>query len=172
MNSCNRLPVPPRLRRPGLARGLTTTALVFAMSGCVDIGGGAVELSWSLRDFGGDSVSSCSDVNFDAMRICWKSLTDGETVDGAPCMESERAEFDCSEANGISGFTIEPGRTGFWLEPVCDSGSPPQPDSYQVPSVIVRTVQDGQVVTLDSLLVVVAPGDTECPPAGCTCVGP
>lgn len=138
-------------------------------AGCVEIDGGAVELSWSLRSFEGNSVGNCGDVGISRMQICWQSLEDDQPLDTLACLSEHSADFPCSEANGTSGFTIDPGRTAFWLEPLCENAQPPAPESYQVPPPITRQVEEGRIVTLDSLLVVVAPQGEPCPDVGCTC---
>jgi hypothetical protein len=142
-------------------------ALVMAASGCIEIDGGAVELSWSLRSFDGEPVDSCTDARIERVRICWQSVADGASTTGA-CDASQA--FPCEEENGVSGFEIAPGATAFWAEPICVDGEPADPDTYQVPPPIVRSVEEGQIVTLNSLLIVVTPLGQDCPDAGCTCV--
>jgi len=143
--------------------------LSVAAAGCIEIDGGAVELSWSLRDFDGDSVDSCRDARVDEVEICWQpSGGDTPSVD-VECQSGQRESFPCSEENGVSGFTIDPGPTAFWAHPICDTGEAAEEDTYQAPAPIVRSVQDGQIVTLNSLLIVVSPIDSNCPEAGCTC---
>ena len=141
-------------------------ALSAACAACIEIDGGAVELSWSLRSFDGERVDSCTDARVDQVRVCWQSV-EGDTSTGI-CEGSQ--SFPCGEENGVSGFEIVPGRAAFWVEPICFDASPADIGSYQVPPPIVRTVEDGKIVTLNSLLIVVTPFGAGCPDAGCTCV--
>lgn len=140
-------------------------ALAAGASGCIEIDGGAVELSWSLRSFDGDRVDACAKARMDQVRICWEAVEGTVT---ATCESSEA--FPCDEENGVSGFEIAPGSTAFWVEPICRDGATADPGTYQVPPPILRTVEDGKIVTLNSLLIVVSPFAEGCPDAGCTCV--
>lgn len=141
----------------------------FGTPACVDVNGGAVELSWSLRTFAGDSLGGCERAGIETIRLCWQPLGDGGTgAAGGRCRPPNLRAFPCNEESGITRFEIPPGRTSLWIEPVCADGLPADPDTYEVPPPIVRTIEEGQVATLSSLLVAVAEGNT-CPPAGCTC---
>lgn len=152
-----------------MTRSALLLLLTLAGAGCIEIEGGAVELSWSLRDFDGDAVEACDDARIDEVEICWQP-SDGEapSVD-LGCRPGQRQSFPCSEENGVSGFTITPGPTAFWAHPICDTGEAAEEDTYQAPAPIVRTVEEGQIVTLNSLLIVVSPIASDCPEAGCTC---
>lgn len=152
--------------RANVPTAVIVLALVAGGPACIEIDGGAVELSWSLRSFDGDRVRNCNAARVDEVRICWQSIDDGTST--GVCQGSQ--SFPCGEENGVSGFEIAPGRTAFWVEPICFDGSPAEVGSYQVPPPIVRTVEDGKIVTLDSLLIVVTPFASGCPDTGCTCV--
>jgi len=141
--------------------------IAIASSGCIEVDGGAVELSWSLRSFDGEPVDSCGKALMDEVRICWEPVSGEGTLTGE-CDASQT--FPCSEENGVSGFEIDPGSTAFWVQPICRDGAPAEVDTFQVPPPIVRSVEDGKIVTLNSLLIVVTPIGDSCPEAGCTCV--
>jgi hypothetical protein len=146
---------------------LCALLLASASSACIEIDGGAVELSWSLRSFDGDRVGSCSKALVEDVRICWQPIADAGTIT-FECDASQA--FPCEEENGVSGFEIHPGATAFWAQPICRDGAPADEGTYQVPPPIVRTVEDGKIVTLNSLLIVVTPFAQTCPDPGCTCV--
>jgi hypothetical protein len=152
--------------RANVPTAVLVLALATAGPACIEIEGGAVELSWSLRSFDGDRVDNCTAARVDEVRVCWQSIDDGAST--GICQGSQ--SFPCGEENGVSGFEISPGRASFWIEPICVDGSPADSGSYQVPPPIVRTVEDGKIVTLDSLLIVVSPFAAGCPDTGCTCV--
>lgn len=157
-----------KLALNGMRAHIAFLALVaVAAGGCIEIDGGAVELSWSLRSFDGEPVDSCADARIERVRICWQSVADG-AVAGAACEASQ--SFPCEEENGVSGFEIAPGATAFFAEPICVDGEPAATGTYQVPPPIVRSVEEGKIVTLNSLLIVVTPLGESCPDAGCTCV--
>ena len=137
-------------------------------SGCIEIEGGAAELSWSLRTFEGGRVG-CADAQVDHVRLCWEPITDG-SVGGETCRSGR--SFMCADASGVTGFDLAPGPTAFWIEPICADGQPADAGTYQVPPPIVRSVEEGQIVSLNSLLMVVSLPAGECPAQGCTCMRP
>lgn len=146
---------------------------VCGLGGCVKIDGGAAELSWSLRDQGGDSIETCGEANIQAIQLCWNPVADGGD-DAVRCQPPNIQRFMCGDFTGVTGFEIEPGETSLFIEPVCDSGDPPTFGSYEVPPPIVRSVEEGRIVTLNSLLIVVkrtncclGPDDMSC--QLCTC---
>jgi hypothetical protein len=153
--------------------GMVLTLSGCWISACIDIQGGAAEVSWSLRSQEGESIETCQEVAIRDVRLCWEPLADGSVLGaGGPCRSGRRRNFPCGESSGITAFDLDPGATAFWIEPVCDDGEPAGAGTYQVPPPIVRNVEDGQIVSLNSLLLVVSPpgGESPCPPAGCTCV--
>jgi len=180
MNTRGAHPAHPRIRRCR-HRG-TRIATIAApwltligswTSGCIEIDGGAAELSWSLRSTDGDSVEACQDVDIRDVRLCWEPVADGSVLGGGgECQSGQRRSFPCGESSGVTGFNLDPGPTAFWIEPICTDGEPAAAGTFQVPPPIVRRVEEGEIVSLDSLLLVVNPTDGTCPDAGCTCVRP
>lgn len=138
--------------------------------GCFDVQGGAVELSWSLFDFEGDSID-CADADVAQVRLCWAPVAADGSVSTA-CLASQQDTFDCRDERGATSFELPEGRTAFWIVPVCADRGVADPGTFQVPAPIVREVEDGKLVTLSSLAIV-ASDNTEmsptCGPAGCTC---
>jgi hypothetical protein len=133
---------------------------------CVGIDGGATELTWSLRTFEGES-SDCRETKIKKVRLCWNEVANTDTG----CSSGKFREFDCKEETGVTLFEIEPGATRFRVEPICADGLVAASSTYQVPPEIVRTVKEGEVVTLDALLIVVTDPES-CTGAECTCVRP
>ncbi len=125
-------------------RILLLLPLMFAAHGCVQIEGGAAELSWSLRNSSGKTLS-CAEVDITHLRLCWY-LLQGEDS-GCPNFQ----EFPCDKSTGVTAFDITPGETALFIEPVFGNAA----CSYAVPAPIVRDVEEGRVVTLNSLLVVI-----------------
>lgn len=140
---------------------------LLLLSGCVDVQGGAVELSWSLRTYEGASLAPCSRADIDRVRICWDSLEDGGRP-AARCQPSQYRSFPCDEQSGVTRFEVPPGPASLFIEPVCLDGLPAPIGTYEVPPAIVRTIVDGEVATLSSLLMVVTDNQT-CTGPGCTC---
>jgi hypothetical protein len=137
---------------------------------CVDIQGGAAELSWSLRSFEGGPVADCVDAGITSVRLCWVGAGDGGEQAGS-CDPDRQATFDCDAEHGATGFNLPDGPTAFWIEPICDDGDPATPGTFQVPAPIVRRIEEGKVVNLSSLAIVVGEdGSPTCGPTGeCTC---
>ncbi len=132
---------------------------------CVAIDGGASELTWSLRTFDGDPVDTCGDAKVDKVRLCWSPVDSAS----AGCRVGNFRDFDCEDQTGVTLFEIEPGRTAFTVEPICADGEPARAGTYQSPPEIVRTVREGEVVSLESLLIVVTDHPDSCG-IECTCV--
>lgn len=132
---------------------------VVTNTGCVDVDGGAVEVSWTVRTFEGNTTS-CGAVGLERIRVCWQALeTDASSL-------GQCREFACSASRGITKFAIVPGRTALFLEPVCSDGMLAR--NYQVPPPIVRVIKEGEVATLNQLLIV-ASTNRDCSAGQCTC---
>lgn len=133
-------------------------------AGCVEVNGGAAELSWSLRTFDGARSRECEHLRIGRIRLAWKAAAQsssdpGTEPTGAP---DGWQEFPCDDSRGVTDFSIPAGRQMLWIEPLCaGSAMPAAVGHYEVPPPIVRTVQDGTVTTLDALLVVADP--SACP---------
>lgn len=175
----NRRPAHPLAAPIRQAREVTRIALVgltlagSVSPGCIEINGGAAELSWALRSVDGASVETCGEVRIADVRLCWQAVEEGSaSAVGGECASGQRRDFPCGESSGITGFDLPSGETAFWIEPVCQDGGPAGAGTYQVPPPIVRNVEEGEIVSLSSLLLVVNPPGDGCPAAGCTCVRP
>lgn len=150
-----------------VSKAVLVIALGAALGGCVEVSGGAVELSWALRSFSGENISTCAEAGIEEVQVCWDLLDGGSEPQELACPPADIQTsgavvpggriFDCNVKRGVSGFEVPPGRVLFWLRPLCADGQPPTEDAYLVPPPVVRTVESGQVVTLNALLVVVEP---------------
>ena len=130
---------------------------------CVAIDGGATELTWSLRTFAGESAK-CGKTEIAKVRLCWNAVDSG----ASGCRPGRFREFACVEETGATLFQIDPGPTAFFIEPICADGLPAQVGTYQTPTEIVRRVVDGEVVSLEALLIVVT--DPVSCGSECTCI--
>jgi hypothetical protein len=122
------------------------------VAACVDIDGGAAELSWSLFDRSGDSVS-CGEADVDEVRLCWEPFD--EVAPTMACADGAQIAFACQEEHGATRFDLATGPTAFWVEPICEDGEPAAPATFDVPAPIVREVIEGRVVNLSSIAIVV-----------------
>jgi hypothetical protein len=158
----------------GIGRG--ALAAILLLCGCENIGGGAAEFSWALRTFEGDALDSdltqaCRDAGLSAVELCWRSAGVGGDFDA--CSDGLRRRFKCDFGHGVTRFEIPEGQTSLRIFPICEDGQPPLAETYQVPSPVLRRSQSGEVITLNSLLIVVwdrASTRSQCAPAGCTCM--
>lgn len=141
------------------------TCLLSAI-GCVEVNGGAIELSWTLRSFTGEPISdpACASAQIDNIRVWWRSPETGEMRFRA---------FPCTENRGVTGFQVPAGANSIWVTPECAGGIEALPGTFDAPAPLLRTVEDGAVVTLNTVLLVVSDrtlaDDTQCPSPGCTC---
>ncbi len=159
---------------PVLSPVFVSLCAVSATS-CVDVDGGAIELSWTLRTFEGEVISSdqeeaCRRAGIESIRVCWRPAGAGGVDAGAPeCAGGRSRTFACGDDRGVTRFEVEPGEQAIWLEPVCEGGEMAVEGTYQVPAPIVRGVAEGAVVALGAQLVEATDGARNCPAAGCTC---
>lgn len=143
-------------------------ALVSAV-GCVDISGGAVELSWSFQTFVGGSIQdACATTQVESVRLCWRAKGGENGTNNCQVLTSYD-DFPCNDFRGITDFVIPPGEQLMEIAPLCTGqDQPPERQKYDVPAPIVRDVITGEVVTLDSLLIVINEADAD----GCACCDP
>lgn len=149
---------------------LVVMVQVVTSVSCVEVNGGAVELSWSVRSFDGERVDDSCDnsdprkgpiVHLKRIRLAWKAV--GDDGGGAGMEPDGLAEFPCGDRRGITEFTVPGGAHLLWIVPVCAGGVLPATSDYQVPPPIVRDIREGTVTTLDALLVVA--NESTCPAA-------
>ncbi|MEM9488496.1 MAG: hypothetical protein AAGC55_05100 [Myxococcota bacterium] len=150
---------------------------LLSLSSCVEVQGAAAEFSWSLRSFSGEPILSCLDAKIERIQLGWTTVagSSSESPDGT-CVDVDQvdgcAQFECLAGRGVTDFVIPPGSQLLWITPICDDGSPPQPGTFKVPPPLRREVDSGDVITMNSLLVVTDDhtDDTRgCDTAICTC---
>lgn len=127
------------------------TAVLVGTSACVEIRGGAVELSWSFQNFQGGPIEpddDCAATQVSQVRLRWESAPWNQA------RSSGTTTFPCTAFRGITDFVIGAGPQLLEIEPVCASGAMIEEHTYAVPAPLLRTVIEGEVVTLDSLLIV------------------
>ena len=123
----------------------------MAAQGCVDVRGGAVELSWTIRTEEGGSCS-CARAEIDRIELlatpCDLLESDGTCV-GSP-QHRNAWTWSCQESHGTTLFDIPEGRWGFKIEAFTMNDLPAE---AAVPPPIVRDVVTGEVAMLDALLI-------------------
>lgn len=139
-----------RLERT-LVPGLVSSAGLVLGAACVDVNGGAVELSWTIQDTQGER-RDCGDGPLGVIRL------QGQGPGGVMWISDD---VDCEKNRLATSFQIDPGRWTFWLDPRCTSG---MAADVNVPDPITRDIVDGQVAQLNALLIVIQPGGGSCTP--------
>ncbi len=131
----------PRIR--ALASYCTAACLLLAVPACGsarDGSGGSVELSWRLRDQTGTLLTKCNQANVAAIRLTWE-------VDGVTDSES----WPCDDNHAVTRFVIPEGSAKLTISPDCADG-PAAPGTYTAPAPLVRNVQQGRVVELGAVV--------------------
>lgn len=140
--------------RARIARMAATVTILVALGGhgCAEIDGGAVDLSWTLERLDGRRVEQCIDARVDKIRLGWGG-------------EGEYHEWNCEDRTAVTRFDIPSGERLFWVTPICVGGQPADAATYEAPAPIARTIEAGEVVTLNTVLIMV---NTDC--SGCACI--
>ena len=127
-----------------------STCVALTTGACVDINGGAVELSWSFQTFQGNFIEDdCLETRVEQVRLYWDAPSWSEST------SSGVTSFACEDFRGITDFVIEEGPQLLTIAPVCDTEIEAAPRTFEVPAPLLRNLRVGEVVTLDSLLIVI-----------------
>jgi hypothetical protein len=151
------------LRTPHLFRSVIARALVGVMAvasaSCVDVSGGAVEVSWAVFSRDGRAINdcSCADPVIGYVRLQLVSETDPSNQ---PCAGNSACRFACGRKTGATPFFITPGQYLMSVVPVDADGTDlpamftPGNDvpSVQTPAAESRTVVRGQPTALEAFM--------------------
>jgi hypothetical protein len=158
---------PPR-KRPSASPGVILLLVVAAaISGCVDIDGGAVEARWDLQ-YGGEDCTppgggdplcvrgnriSCARGKVGFVELSLDPLRGSDDPcdrEGTPC------RFSCEPLIGTTRFFIPEGDYSISLQVRDPAGTLLGPaDGVAVPAPIVRQVLEGQLTNLNVNLIIV-----------------
>jgi hypothetical protein len=143
-----------------VAVAVIALACLGILSSCTNVSGGAVELSWLLRPSNGDEnacseQSCCRTSRVADMRLMWD-------VGGTTGSES----WPCEDNRAVTGFVLPPGEASLWVTLEC-ADVPAATNAYEAPAPVVRTIVDGEVVSLNAVVVQVDIAD--CDPQRCIC---
>lgn len=140
----------------GVVERIRRVALVAVATlvGCVDVNGGAVELSWSIRTVDGRALDDpCRVSGIARVRL------DAEEVGVAQPVRKFRS-WSCGAFHGTTLFEIPEGTYSLSVVPLCGDGVT-RADAT-VPAPIVRDVVEGEVAQLNALLIVVPATGNAC----------
>jgi hypothetical protein len=162
-----------RLRRacPGASPALAGIALLLLAGGCVEIRGGAVEVSWVVRSSTGAAITDCS-CAFPPIATVRLSLVGnlGSICDGKAqcdfCEGQAQCNFPCQRQTGSTAFDIPPTPPGesyqISLSAVDSSGNSIAPTDVMAPAPILRTVVAGQPTETEAFQLVALGCGAEC----------
>ncbi|MFH0902844.1 MAG: hypothetical protein V2A73_19620 [Pseudomonadota bacterium] len=152
-------------RSPWWALVLPAVCSLSATS-CVDVHGGAVELSWVMRRPDGEQTE-CVDWGLTGVRLELMQVVDekpnekpNEKPDGGDQRQTRyrptsREGWPCELGRASSRFDVPPGSWALRLIVLCDAADGGPPTSVRVPDSVVREFVDGEVVELGALLITV-----------------
>ncbi len=134
--------------------------LASSLGGCSKAPqGGAVELSWALRDHT-DGFVGCGETAIAFMRLSWsvvpRSSSGDGAEDGGPIPLAGSDFWPCNnndERHGVTGFEVPEGDAMFALSPECEANDPAVTAHYRAPPPIPRRVTLGEIVTLGALVI-------------------
>jgi hypothetical protein len=130
----------------------------ISVHGCADSPkGGAVELSWALRDRQG-MFEPCDQTTVASIRLDWETEA-AAGFDSWPCNNQ-------GEQRGVTGFDVPAGNVSLTISPECAEG-PADPASFEAPPPIVRQVELGGIVTLGAVVIEVDLTGSDALPAIC-----
>jgi hypothetical protein len=135
-------------------KALSLAGVVVLLGTCVQIDGGAVEVSWVVHANGRAITDcSCADPQIDRVRI--NLVGRGGTIEGTtPCDGRAQCEFSCQRQTGATPFDIPEThgdeRYEVSVVPVGKDGT----DLLQIvtPAPILRTVTRGQPTEVEAFL--------------------
>ncbi len=143
-----------------------TTVMCLGVHGCIEATGGAVELSWALRTTRDVGISDCLDGRIGKIRLWW------DTPDSL-----RYRSFPCRDNHGVTAFDLDvrdlpddqSEQVALRVTPECRDGSAADPASFITPPPIVRTVTEGETITLDAVLIVLRVDEEDCTTLPCVC---
>ncbi|HXT95710.1 MAG TPA: hypothetical protein VN853_05375 [Polyangia bacterium] len=138
---------------------LLLAAMAFVASlipACVQIHGGAVEISWLVVSSGTGGVitdCSCADPAISKVRLVLTGR--GGTIEGAtPCAGKAQCDFPCQNQTGATPFDIPPTGPGesydVQVVAVDQTGTEVPQSQIMTPALILRQVVEGQPTEVEA----------------------
>jgi hypothetical protein len=140
-----------------------TAAFVFLaclVSACVEIDGGAVEISWVIRSRSGSAITDCgcADPSIAKVRLVLKGVgAPGAPIAGAtPCAGQAQCDFSCSRQTGATQFDIQEthGAERYEVSVVAVGTDGSELPQVMTPAPILREVVRGQPTEVESMQLV------------------
>ena len=136
--------------------------LTCLLTTCVEINGGAVEISWVIRSQAGSAITDCgcADPAIAKVRLVLVGRGEpGTPIDGAtPCAGQAQCDFACSRQTGSTAFNIQEthGAERYEVSVVAvgTDGSELSQEQVMTPALILREVVRGQPTEVESMQLV------------------
>ena len=131
-------------------------ATILLASACVEIDGGAVEISWVIRSPAGGGITDCSCAQpaIGTVRLVLRGV--GGAIEGAtPCAGRAQCDFPCQRQTGATPFDIpetKPGET-YEVSVVAVAAGVELPQ-VKKPASILREVVRGQPTEVEAFQLV------------------
>ena len=131
--------------------------LTCLLATCVEIDGGAVEISWVIRSESGSAITDCgcASPSIAKVRLVLRGVG-GSIQDATPCAGQAQCDFTCSRQTGATQFDIQEthGAERYEVSVVAvgiDGSELPQ---VMAPAPILREVVRGQPTEVESMQLV------------------
>jgi len=142
----------------------TFLLLACLLTTCVEINGGAVEVSWVIRSRAGSAITDCGCASPSIATVRLRLERRGGVLDGdMPCANQAQCDFPCPRQTGSTAFNIpETQGTEKYEVSVVAVGADGEPlPEVLTPAPILREVVRGQPTEVESMQLV-ANCATEC----------
>jgi hypothetical protein len=139
-------------------------SLACLSTACVEINGGAVEISWVIRSEAGSAITDCGCASPSIAKVRLVLTGVGGAVDGQkPCEGKAQCDFACARQTGATPFNIPEthGSERYDVSIVALGADDGPLLQVQAPAPILREVVRGQPTEVDSMQLV-AGCATEC----------
>jgi hypothetical protein len=138
------------------ATALLLFTTVSVASACVEVNGGAVEVSWVVRSPAGGGITDCSCAQpaITTVRLVLRGVG-GAIHDATPCAGRAQCDFPCQRQTGATPFDIRATLPGerYEVSVVAVAGGAELPE-VTAPAPILREVVTGQPTEVEAFQLV------------------
>jgi hypothetical protein len=131
--------------------------LTCLLATCVEIDGGAVEISWVIRSESGSAITDCGCASPSIAKVRLVLVGNGGAIQGAtPCAGQAQCDFPCSRQTGSTAFNIQEthGDERYEVSVVAIGADGSVLTQVKAPALILREVVRGQPTEVESMQLV------------------
>ena len=150
--------------KPIAALLFLSLSLACLSAACVEIDGGAVEISWVIRSDTGSAITDCGCASPSIATVRLKLTGVGGTIeDYQPCAGNAQCDFPCARQTGSTAFNIKEtrGDERYQVSVAAVGNDGTELLQVMTPAPILREVARGQPTEVESMQLV-ALCATEC----------